>query len=212
MKITVKILDKTKDATLHLQWQMPGEDSPSHLYILPSELHAQQYPHTFKDMSRLAAFYGDRLVLFYAPDGTGRCVDAVCTARVDEIFCDTFKLLEVLKKLHARQVMHSVLDTDRFRRDRSLPTLTIGQLAAHPNLRNADQLGRTLKHFWQLLAHGGGKRTFADLMRDLSVYVQRARLFAHSDEFYFDGRYPEGCGFNGGIVPHDFDHSYGIHT
>jgi len=31
-------------------------------------------------------------------------------------------------------------------------------------------------------------------------------------EFSFDGRRAGGCGFNGGIIPHTFDNSYGIHT
>jgi hypothetical protein len=73
------------------------------------------------------------------------------------------------------------------------------------------ELGRTLKFFRHLLL--GGDRTWADLMRDLSHYIQCARLSCNGEEFYFDGRtIPNGCGYNGGILPYHNDHSYGIHT
>jgi hypothetical protein len=213
--ISVSIDPKHPDAAISLKWQMhgaPGADGPSSLYLLPAELTPTQYPHAVKDLSRVAVFYGDHFVLFYAPDN-GRCVDAVCTSRAEDIYCNTFKLLEVVRKLHAKRVSQTVLDTDRFRSVHTESTLTIAQLAAHPNLRNRDELGATLKHFWQLLSKGGERsRTFQNLLSDLSHYIQHAIVFARGDEFYFDGRYPNGCGFNGGILPHTFDNSYGIHT
>jgi len=92
-----------------------------------------------------------------------------------------------------------------------LKPLTVAQLAAHPNLRNRDELGQTLKHFRKLLGNGT-RRTFEHLMLDLSHYVHCALVYARGDEFYFDGRRPGGCGFNGGILPHTHDNSYGIHT
>jgi hypothetical protein len=50
-------------------------------------------------------------------------------------------------------------------------------------------------------------------MADLSHYVRgTTTVAAMGDEFYFDGRRAGGCGFNGGIIPHTFDNSYGIHT
>jgi hypothetical protein len=215
MKITVNIDPKYPAAAISLKWRMPGApsaDCPSSLYLLPSELTPTQYPHAVKDLSRVAVFYGDHFVLFYAPDN-GRCVNGVYTSRADDIYCNTFKLLEVVRKLHAKRIPETVLDTDRFHSVHTESLLTVAQLAAHPNLRNRDELGATLRHFWQLLSKGGERsRTFQQLMRDLSHYVQCASVYARGDEFYFDGRRPGGCGFNGGILPHTFDNSYGIHT
>ena len=216
MKITVNIDPQHPDAALSLQWQMPGADGPSSLYLLPSELTPTQYPHAVKDLSRVAVFYGDHFVLFYAPDNSW-CRDGVYNSRADDIYCDTNKLLGVVRKLHAQRVARTVLDTDRFRCGvRTESTLTVAQLAAHPNLRNRDLLGKTLRYFRQVLAQseddGKRRRTFQNLMWDLSHYVRNATLAACGDEFYFDGRRAGGCGFNGGIIPHISDNSYGIHT
>lgn len=212
MKITVNIDPEHPDAAISLKWQMPGADGPSSLYLLPAELTPIICPHAVKDLARVAVFYGDHFVLFYAPDNS-YCRDGAYKSRADDIYCNTFKLLEVVRKLHAKRVAQTVLDTDRFRSVHTESTLTVAQLAAHPNLRNRDELGQTLKFFWQLLSKGGERsRTFQQLMRDLSHYVQCAVVFARGDEFYFDGRRAGGCGFNGGIVPHTFDNSYGIHT
>ena len=213
MKITVNIDPEHPAAALSLQWQMPGTDGPTSLYMLPGELTPKQYPHAVKDLSRVAVFYGDHFVLFYAPDNCW-CRDGVYNSRADDIYCDTNKLLEVVRKLHAKRIAKTVLDTDRFHNVHTESMLTVAQLAAHPNLRNRDELGQTLKHFRQLLAKGeaNGRRTFEQLMRDLSHYVQVAIVYARGDEFYFDGRRAGGCGFNGGILPHTFDNSYGIHT
>ena len=211
MKITVNIDSVHRDAAISLQWQMPGQDNPSNLYLLPGELTPTQYPHAVKDLTRVAVFYGDHFVLFYAPDNCW-CRDGVYNSRADDLYCDTRKLLEVVRKLHERRVATTVLDTDRLRcAPDELKPLTVAQLAAHPNLRNRDELGQTLKHFRKLLANGT-RRTFEHLMLDLSHYVQCASVYARGDEFYFDGRRPGGCGFNGGILPHTHDNSYGIHT
>jgi len=222
MKITVNIDSKHPDAAIGLKWQMPGSpiaDCPSSLYLLPGELAPTQCPHAVRDMSRVAVFYEEHFTLFYAPSNSFSCdhrnEHAIATARAEVIYCDTFKLLDVVRKLHAKStVAETVLDTDRFPTSRPTPpVLTVAQLAAHPNLRNRDELGATLKHFWQLLSKGGERsRTFQQLMCDLSHYVQRAVIYARGDEFYFDGRFTNGCGFNGGIIPHTYDNSYGIHT
>jgi hypothetical protein len=50
-----------------LEWQLPGADGPSSLFLLPSELATTQHPHAVKDHSRVSVFYGDHSVLFYAP-------------------------------------------------------------------------------------------------------------------------------------------------
>ena len=218
MKITVNIDPKYPAAAISLKWRMPGApsaDCPSSLYLLPSELTPTQYPHAVKDLSRVAVFYGDHFVLFYAPDN-GRCVNGVYTSRADDIYCNTFKLLEVVRKLHAKRIPETDLVTDRFRSVFTEVPLTVAQLAAHPNLRNRDLFGKTLRYFRQVLAKSedDGKRrcTFQNLMWDLSHYVRRATLVACGEEFYFDGRRADGCGFNGGIIPHIHDNSYGIHT
>jgi hypothetical protein len=215
MKITVSIDPQHPHAAIGLKWTMPGQDSPNTLYLLPHELTPAQYPHAVKDMSRVAVFYGDHFVLFFHPDNDyGR--DFTGKARADSVLCDTFKLLDVIRKLHAKRVPETVLNTVRFHSVHTEYPLTVAQLAAHPNLRNRDLLGKTLRYFRQVLAKGkdDGKRrcTFQNLMWDLSHYVRRATLVACGEEFYFDGRRAGGCGFNGGIIPHTFDNSYGIHT
>lgn len=212
MKITVNLDPSGQCQSLRLTWQMPKADRPTSLYILPAELTPTQYPHAVKDLSRIAVFYGDHFVLFHAPDHGGNGQDGTHRSEAHVIHCNTFKLLEVLRKLHDAKVAKTVLDTDRFcGRKAAPPLLTIGQLASHPNLQDRQRLGKTLKHFWSLLSKGT-ERTFADLMRDLSYYVHCAHIYANDDEFYFNGRIPNGCGFNGGILPHVHQHSYGIHT
>ena len=66
-------------------------------------------------MSRVAVFYGDHFVLFYAPDNDYWPGFHPATHRAREsVYCDTFKLLEVIRKLHAKRIPETVLDTDRF--------------------------------------------------------------------------------------------------
>ena len=227
MKITVNIDTYHPAAAIGLKWQMPSapkDDGPSSLYLLPSELVPTQHPHAVKDMSRVAVFYDEHFTLFYAPSNSFSCdhrnEHAIATARAEVIYCDTFKLLDVVRKLHAKStVAETVLDTDRFPTSRPTPpVLTVTQLAAHPNLRNRDLLGKTLQHFRAVLTQGAKEsldrcRTFTNLMADLSHYIRgTTTVAAMGDEFYFDGRRAGGCGFNGGIIPHTFDNSYGIHT
>ena len=227
MKITVSIDTYHPQAAIGLSWKMPvaEADNPSSLYVLPSELVPTQHPHAVKDMSRVAVFYEEHFTLFYAPSNSFSCdhrnEHAIATARAEVIYCDAFKLLDVVRKLHAKStVAETVLDTDRFScLNRPTPAvLTVTQLAAHPNLRNRDLLGKTLKHFQTVLTAPLKEsrdrcRTFAMLMADLSHYVRgTTTVAAMGDEFYFDGRRAGGCGFNGGIIPHTFDNSYSIHT
>jgi len=222
MKITVSIDTYHPQAAIGLSWKMPVAEAnnPSSLYVLPAELTPTQHPHAVKDMSHVAVFYDEHFTLFHAPSNSFSCEHrnkhAVATAKAEVIYLDSWKFLDVIRKLHAKStVAETVLDTDRFScLNRPTPAvLTVTQLAAHPNLRNRDELGATLKHFWQLLSKGGERsRTFQQLMCDLSHYVQRAVIYARGDEFYFDGRFTNGCGFNGGIIPHTYDNSYGIHT
>ena len=226
MKITVSIDTYHPQAAIGLSWKMPVAEAnnPSSLYVLPAELTPTQHPHAVKDMSHVAVFYDEHFTLFHAPSNSFSCEHrnkhAVATAKAEVIYLDSWKFLDVIRKLHAKStVAETVLDTDRFScLNRPEPAvLTVTQLAAHPNLQSRDELGATLKHFRQILAKGcaDGRdrcRTFANLMADLSHYVQAARLVACGTEFYFDGRRPGGCGFNGGILPHTFDNSYGIHT
>ena len=212
MKITVEIDPTGSREALCLQWQMPGRDYPTSLCLLPKELAPTQYPHAVSDLSKVAVFYGHELVLF----GNYRNCDghdSATTADAEVIHCNTFKLLEVLRKLYAKKVPKTVLDTARFSTCKpAAPELTIGQIAAHPNLDGRDRFGQTMKHFWKTLTGGEGDRTFNDLKRDLSRFLACAKVYAQGDEFYFNGRYTGGCGFNGGIIPHTYAHSYGIHT
>jgi hypothetical protein len=226
MKITVSIDTYHPQAAIGLSWKMPVAEAnnPSSLYVLPAELTPTQHPHAVKDMSHVAVFYDEHFTLFHAPSNSFSCEHrnkhAVATAKAEVIYLDSWKFLDVIRKLHAKStVAETVLDTDRFScLNRPTPAvLTVTQLAAHPNLRNRDLLGKTLKHFQSVLTAPLKEsrdrcRNMQQLMWDLSHYVRRATLAAMGDEFYFDGRRPGQCGFNGGIIPHTYDNSYGIHT
>jgi hypothetical protein len=213
VKLTATINHRIPAPSVCLEWQMPGTDHSTSLYLRPEELTPTAYPHAVKDLSRVAVFYGCHFVLFHAPDSLPQCdgsQDGASTARADVIHGDTFKLLAILRTLHERQVPRTIIDTARLRTVIEHPLLTVGQLSVHPNLRGREHLGRTLKYFQRILV--GGDRTFAHLLQDLSRTVQSALVYCNGDEFYFDGRIPNGLGFNGGIIPHPEYHSYGIHT
>ena len=80
MKIQFAYLTQVSEPSVCLEWQMPGQDSPSSMYLYVRELTPAQYPHAVKDLSRIAVFYGDRFVLFHAPaDFPGQ--DAASTTR-----------------------------------------------------------------------------------------------------------------------------------
>ena len=211
MKILIEIDPTGARQSVELTWQMPGSDDRSHLYLMPKELVPDQYPHSVNDLSRVAVFYGDHFTLFSDPVASCNQQDCAGVAQSQTIYCNTWNLLAIIKTLHDRRVAKTVLDTSKQRRRTEEPPLTVGQLANHPNLHDKDRFGRTLKHFCRILANGT-ERTFNDLLRDLSRYVRTAKLYAQGDEFYFNGRYPGGCGYNGGIIPHEYANSYGIHT
>ena len=212
MNLTVDIDPTGQCKSLQLTWQLPGQPHSTSLYLLPEELTPTRYPHAVNDLSRVAVFYGDHFKLFHGDRVVG-AIDSVQASAFEIIYCNTNRLLEVLRTLHARKVAHTVLDTARFRTVQPAPArLGLGEIAAHPNLVDRDRLGKTLKHFWKVLTAGPSDRTFADLKADLSRLLAGAKVFAQGDEFYFNGRIPGGCGFNGGLLPHTSNNSYGIHT
>jgi len=195
--------------SLEIQWQMPGAAHPHSVYLLPEELTAAKYPHIVSDCGRIVSFWGDRLVMHESVgniSGSGR--DGQHATQADVIHCNTYKLLEVLRTLHARQVRATDIETSSLTTVETPPLFTVAQLAKHPNMRDPERFGRTLKFFRDRLVNGD--RTFAHLMRDLSRMVNQAWIFASGDEFYFNGRIEGGCGFNGGIILHG--NTYGIHT
>jgi len=114
MKITVNIDPKHPDAAIGLKWTMPGETvdargyERSSLYLLPAELEPKAYPHAVKDLSRVAVFYHDHFVLFHAPD-QDYCRDFIARTRCENVYCDTQKLLEVIRKLHASRALRPPL-------------------------------------------------------------------------------------------------------
>ena len=188
MKITVNIDPEHPEAAIGLKWQMVCDHDRSSLYMLPAELEPKAFPHAVNDLSRVAVFYSDHFVLFYATDDS-YTRDFVARTRCENVYCDTQKLLEVIRKLHAKRIEETVLDTERFIRVFPNEIFTVAQLAAHPNLRNRDLLGKTLKHFRQVLTRAepnDRRNTFANLMWDLTHYVRRATLVACGEEFYFD--------------------------
>lgn len=208
MKITVTT--EPTHPCLCLTWQMPRTEYPTTLYLRPDELTPKAWPHMVCDLSRIAVFWGNKLTHY---EGTQDC-DARhtrCQCDADVIYCDTFKLLGILRTLHKRQVRKTVIETDRLSTVKSWPEFTVGEMARHTNLIGREYLGKTLKHFRDGL--NGGDRTFQDLKRDLSRLLTCAHVYAHGDEFYFDGRHlPNGCGYNGGVILHTRSNTYGIHT
>lgn len=77
------------------------------------------------------------------------------------------------------------------------------QMTRHANA--GGDMAKTIKHFLQTCIGQADK-----LRHDLSHYLECAKVFGHGTEFYFDGRKPQGCGFNGGFIIHG--NEYSIHT
>lgn len=118
--------------------------------------------------------------------------------------CDTVRLFKRVLELREKRI-ETTLDLDRFQEGpRKVEMLGIMQMIRHPHA-----LGRfapTVKYFRSKLTGD----EFERLLRDLSAYLPRAKLYGQVDEFYFDGRIAGGCGFNGGIILHGEE--YSIHT
>ena len=213
LTITTCIEENPARSTVEIKFQSPSVAHPRSLMLLAGDLTPTRYPHLVPDLSRVAAFWGDRLTL-HQSDISLYAKDGQFNTTADVIHCPTDRLLAICRTLLERRVKHAEVETTRLSTVLTIPQLTISQIAHHENMRGADRLGRTLRYFRVGLAGAepadGHRRTFADLLRDVSHYVQRAVLHAHGDEFYFDGRRPGGCGFNGGIILHRG--SYGIHT
>ncbi len=205
----IKVTTQPDRPSIGLAWQLPGAKYPESVYLLPGELNPVNYPHIASDCGRILSFWGDRLVLH----------ESVCNlatngqtgsfpTRADVLYCNTHKLLAILRTLHERQVRETVVDTDRLIGQVEAPIYSVAELARHANQKTPNEFGRTLRHFHAQLQ--GGERTFKDLLRDLARLINCAHLYAMGDEFYFNGRFPGGCGYNGGIILHRS--SYGIHT
>jgi len=196
-------------ASLEIQWHLPGQPHPQSVYLLPEELTPTKYPHVASDCGHLVSFWGDRLIIHEGVGNIGCSAnDGHYQTSADVIHVNTQKLLAVLRILHARQVRATDLETSSFTSDGATRIYSVMEIAHHANLREGRDLGRTLKYFRDRLI--GGDRTFQDLIRDLSRLINCAWLYAHGDEFYFNGRFAGGCGFNGGIILHK--NTYGIHT
>jgi len=215
MKLKINIENCRK--SVMLEWRMPDSAYLSSIYIMPEELTPSGYPHVVRDCGRLVAFWGDKLTVTESP-GNYHTGDSGCfKADTDVIVVNTHRLLEVLRKVHASaelrkdrtKALNIEIDTERLHRHIEAPKLTICQMVKHVNMAGAESFGKTLKYFKERLH--GGRRSFEDLLLELSRLIQQAKIYCHRDEFYFDGRsMPGGLGFNGGIILHE--NTFGIHT
>jgi hypothetical protein len=123
---------------------------------------------------------------------------------------DTAKLFRVLAKLHAKQIS-ATLDARKFKNaPEEIPALSITQIIRHPNASphrgETYGMAKTLAHFHRILEIEQWTRLLAEMRRMLPL----AKFRGCGTEFYFDGRFPGGFGFNGGIIPHG--NEFGIHT
>lgn len=190
-------------------------DYPSTLYVAPEEMNPTRWPHYLRDLNRQAVFDSYRMILTSFADMPSR--EGAFQAPSYLVHLNAERFFEILRELHRKKIPRTVIDLDALPSTAEvIPLLGVAQLARHPNLRNPEYLGATLQFFRRALptdkwlAWNAGFSVWTGLLADISRIIRRAKLFAHRDEFYFDGRWPGGCGYNGGIILHG-DH-YGIHT
>jgi hypothetical protein len=101
---------------------------------------------------------------------------------------------------------------EKFRNERGMKMLSLREILDAQAMEGwrKQQFLKTLLAFRRRL----NKEQSHSLMRQLSLYARSAKFFGQNpDEFYFDGRFPGGCGFNGGIIYRENDeHGFSTHT
>jgi hypothetical protein len=192
-----------------LDWHWPSETQPVTFYLLPSELRPldlQTEGHRLiRDLGNYMFVEPDRLTLL-DPQPPGDCRDSLASNPTPTlyVYVDTNRLFTRLAELCAKRI-DTTLDTARLRFPLlDPPDLTITQMVRHPNARG--DMAQTIKFFRDHLK----TEQWLKLLHTISHYLSRAHVFGHRNEFYFDGRMPEGCGFNGGFILHS--NEFGIHT
>jgi hypothetical protein len=113
-----------------------------------------------------------------------------------------YQKLDVLEKAFKGQRIEPTWELDRFRNEPvALPRLTVSQMAHHPNAKEG--FAQALRRFHKYLS----AECWAKMTETLSRYLTMARIFGHCGcrlehdvEFYFDGRFSGGCGFNGAMI------------
>jgi hypothetical protein len=176
-------------------------------YFMPQELESFGGRLTVaRDCNRYLILENYRLLVVDCSDTTpiNGLQDATFELPGFALHCDTVKLCRVLLQLHAKKVA-AVLDSERFAcRPQDIPPLTITQMVRHPNANGP--IATTLAFFKRHLK----PEEWVRLCRSVSHYLTLSKFYAHRDEFYFDGRYAGGVGFNGGFILHG--DTFGIHT
>lgn len=161
------------------------------------------------DGNRVVLLEPCRMVLMDTPDrcGTYAGEDGATDARSHIYHIDTRRFLKALRILRSKKLGHKASITQFRSPDYVPPLYTVQQLLQHDNIRNPEDWPETLKTF----RRGMPDAKWWRLMEQLSHYIDRALIYGHKDEFYFDGRrLPNGLGFNGGIILREADFS--IHT
>jgi hypothetical protein len=179
------------------------EDWQEDFYFLPDELkdfHPWQM-RLIRDCSRYLVAEGWRLLLF-RPEAPNS--DALFQTPSHVLHLDTARLFKTMLALREKRV-ETGLDAERFRSPvQRTALLTVTAMNKHPNARGA--IAPTLKFFRDRLRAGEWPR----LVETVSRFLPQAQVWGHRDEFYFDGRFRDGLGFNGGIILHG--NEFSVHT
>ena len=127
-------------------------------------------------------------------------------------YFDTRRFFGIVRMLREKKI-EADLSLDRFRIRGERPRrLSVMEIVRHSNARG--EMAKTLAHCHRHIftLHPEPRREWDRLIQDyLSSYLPYATVCGQVREFYFDGRRPEGCGFNGGFIPHQ-DGTIGAHT
>lgn len=170
---------------------------------------------TVKDMARTMVFEFGSITLF-CPHSDGDPHQESIPCEAWRWYLNTNRFLQVLATIRLKK-LETELDTNRFgSKGRAYPLLWLGELLRHPNVRNPEELVKALWYYRRRLK----AELWPKFMDTLCRTLASARLYAHyrpgsspeheDAEFYFDGRFPGGMGFNGGVILHGAD--FGVHT
>lgn len=207
-------IEHTKDC-LVLKWDDGTQRS---IYALDEEITrlAEHGRGTIRDIGRLMLIEPGTVCIYY-PDGNWNAETGRMGADCWRWHVDTFKLIKALVQIRTKRVT-GTLDLRRFvGRGRDFPVLTLAQMVRHPNARSTPgEMAKSLLHYLRRLeAHLRPRfiETMSRLMASarMHAYYRPGREPGQEDaEFYFDGRYAGGMGFNGGVILHGRE--FGVHT
>lgn len=128
-----------------------------------------------------------------------------------QTFCETFnvtKFFKAVRKLPLKKEFTLNLSSFEIERSKEPVNKTAMEIINDPHFDKS-----ALVPF----LNGAKKGFLSELKNKLGGLIDAATICADSYSnsemnFYFNGRIPNGCGYNGGIIYHSYCNSYSIHT